>query len=31
MAAVSIEHGLPLATSDGHFREVDGLSLAPTF
>ena len=31
IAAVCIEHGLPLATSDGHFREVDGLSLATTF
>lgn len=31
IAAVCIEHGLPLATSDGHFREVDGLTLATTF
>jgi tRNA(fMet)-specific endonuclease VapC len=31
IAAVCIEHGLPLATSDGHFREVDGLVLARTF
>ena len=30
IAAVCIEHGLPLATSDGHFREVDGLSLLAT-
>ncbi|MEA2564785.1 MAG: tRNA(fMet)-specific endonuclease VapC [Acidobacteriota bacterium] len=31
IAAVCIEHGLSLATSDGHFREVEGLTLATTF
>jgi len=25
IAAVALQHGLPLATRDGHFKEVDGL------
>jgi tRNA(fMet)-specific endonuclease VapC len=28
IAAVCMEHGLPLATYDGHFEEVEDLSLA---
>lgn len=31
IAAVCLQHGLPLATFDGHFDEVDGLTLATTF
>ena len=27
IAASALQHGLPLATRDGHFREIDGLSL----
>lgn len=27
IAAVCLEHGVPLATRDGHFKEVDGLEV----
>lgn len=27
IAAICLEHGLPLATADGHFANVDGLSI----
>lgn len=28
IAAMALQHGLPLATRDAHFNEVDGLSVA---